>query len=93
VSNLAVSLTVEELRALVREEVATVVDAKLGQKTEASDVLTRKDAAKLLGVNAHSIPRLIKHGLPSHPFGKRGWRFLRSELVQWMTTQPQRKDG
>ena len=82
---LAVTLTVEQLadlvRKAVREELSTVKRA-----SEASEILTRTQAAELLSVNAHQIPKLIKQGLPAHRFGptKKQWRFRRSEVLEWI---------
>ena len=82
---LAVQLTVEELRSLVRDAVKQEL-ALVPKGVEPSEVLTRKQAAELLSVNPHQMPKLIKEGLPAHRFGVGGkqWRFRRSEILQWL---------
>lgn len=77
---LAVTLTVDELRALVREAVREERSAPV---EEAAEVLTREQVARLLQVNAHFVPKLIKQGMPAHRLGEQ-WRFRRSEVLAWL---------
>ena len=77
---LAVTLTVDELRALVREAVRDEVS----RTTEESEILTRDDAAALLQVHPVMVTRYVrKEGLPAIPLG-REWRFRRSEILAWL---------
>ncbi len=78
-----VILTPEELEALVERAVrrATPVMA-----APAPEVLTREQAAELLQVNPHAIPRLVRdEGLPAHRLGSQ-WRFRRSEILAWLAS-------
>jgi excisionase family DNA binding protein len=86
VSVLAVTLTIDELRALVREESrggpsSAVVDAP--------EVMTREQVAKLLQVHPNVVGRYIRsEGLPARKLGNE-WRLLRSEVLGWLD----RKEG
>ncbi|HEY5241124.1 MAG TPA: helix-turn-helix domain-containing protein [Polyangiaceae bacterium] len=76
---LAVTLTVNELRELVRGE----VQAALGAKVD-DEVLTRDQVAKLLRVDPHTVTRYaLRHRLPGSTIGGR-WRFRRVEVLRWM---------
>jgi excisionase family DNA binding protein len=83
-TSLAVTLTVEELRALVREAVREEV-AAAGQG--ASDVLTLPEAAKELRMCGKMVIRFVRtRGLPGVKVG-RSWRFRRSQLLTWMASE------
>lgn len=85
---LAVTLTVDELRALVRDEVRAAIPTPV---PESAEILTREQVATLLQVNAHHIPLLIKkHGLPAHRLGNQ-WRFRREEVLGWLSTRENEK--
>jgi excisionase family DNA binding protein len=57
------------------------------RETLEPEILTLKQAAALLKVNTHQIPKLIRReGLPAYRLGKQ-WRFRRSELLAWLTRQ------
>jgi excisionase family DNA binding protein len=75
-----VVLTPAELEALVERAVRRIVEPPSSSDPE---VLTREQAAELLQVNPHTIPRLVKNGLPAHRLGAQ-WRFRRSELLAWL---------
>jgi excisionase family DNA binding protein len=78
-----VVLTVDELRQVVREELAALLDAK---DQNASEWLTTDDVAKVLGYRRAYVTELARrHGLPCHqPTGPRGRRmFRRSEVEAW----------
>jgi excisionase family DNA binding protein len=53
-------------------------------------VLTAAMAAELLQVHVEYLRRLVREGkLPSHRFpGGRELRFLRDELLDWLSAQP-----
>lgn len=81
---LAVTLTVDELRSLVRDEVRRELGI-LKASDESADVLTREQAAKLLHVEAHTVTRWVKaRGLPGHRLAGGEWRFRRSALLRWL---------
>lgn len=53
----------------------------------AIDVLTTKQAAKLLQVHPKVVGRYIKNlGLPAHRIGGE-YRFLRSEILAWIASK------
>lgn len=81
-SALAVTLTIEELEALVEGAVrkATAGAAAPG----APEVLTREEVAKLLRLHPNVVVRWIRsRGLPATKIGNE-WRFLRSQVVAWI---------
>jgi excisionase family DNA binding protein len=79
------SLTAAEVRAIVREEIA---DAPLRRGEHLPDVLTRAQVAELLHVEDHTITRWVKaKGLPGVKLEGGGWRFVRAEVMQWLTRQ------
>lgn len=81
---LAVTLTVDELRALVREEVRKAVPSG----PAAAEILTTAQVALLLDVHAKVVGRYIKeHGLPVHRVGGE-YRFLRAEVMAWVASCP-----
>jgi excisionase family DNA binding protein len=75
-------LSREELESAVERAVRRVV-AHGPDPSDASEVLTREQAAELLQVNPHTIPRLVRAGLPAHRLGAQ-WRFRRSELLAYL---------
>lgn len=83
-SALAVTLTVDELEALMTKAVAKAV----GRPTVVeSPVLTREEAAKLLKVHPNVVSRyVLEMGLPARRLGKRprDWRILRQEFDAWV---------
>lgn len=81
-SDLAVTLTVEELRALIRDELRRAL-AQGEAKSEGDAIMTREEVAELLRVH----PRVVTHyvqrrGLPGAKI-IRQWRFRRSEVLAW----------
>ena len=83
----AYTLPVEELEALVERAVRRATAVQDAPREQPSEVLTRLQAAKLLHVNPHQIPRLVNQGLPAHRLGKKQWRFYRREVVEWLGKQ------
>jgi len=78
-----VVITVDELRQVVREELAALLDAK---DRNASEWLTADDVAQMLGYRRAYVTELARrHGLPCHqPNGPRGRRlFRRGEIEAW----------
>lgn len=81
---LAVTLTVEELEALMER---AVKKASAGAGAAASEVLTRADVARILKVHEKVVSRYVQRdGLPAHRIGKE-LRFLRPELTAWIERQ------
>jgi excisionase family DNA binding protein len=77
---LLVTLTVTELRGLVRDEIA----AAIARLAEVREVLTLEQAAELLQLNPQVLAKNAeKMGVPSHKIGPQ-WRFIRSELLAWL---------
>lgn len=75
--------TPEQLREIVREEVKAAI-AEAGRGNE-SEVLDTEGAARLLGVNPQTVPRLVKmKGLPSLRRIGTHYRFRRADLLAWM---------
>lgn len=74
----AFTITVDQLRAIVREEIAAAA------RPSEQEVLTREQAAKLLQVHPSVVTRYVRtEGLPGTKMGAE-WRFRRSEIVQWL---------
>lgn len=81
----AYTLTIEQLRALVREEVRAAGSGPV--TASAPEVLTREQAAKLLDVHPNVISRYVRDlGLPAHRVGGE-WRLLRSEVLAWVASR------
>lgn len=58
--------------------------------------LTPTAAAKFLGLDEKTITRWARQGyLPAHPLGegkRKFWRFLVSELTEWLVAKNNRRD-
>ena len=83
-----------ELRAL-RSEVSCLRDLLTESCAPAAhdEVLTRSQAAKLLGVCSESVSKLVRNlGLPCKRVGKE-YRFLRSEVVAWLAARDATETG
>src|SRR5271156_3732933 len=76
-------LTRDDLEAAVERAVRRVVATGGPRTGDEPEVLTREQAADLLQVNPHTIPRLVRAGLPAHRLGSQ-WRFRRSELLAYL---------
>lgn len=86
-----VVLSEEELEALLERAVRKAAPAASSVDSAPPEVLTRKQAADLLQVDPHAIPDLVNdEGLPYAKLG-REWRFLRSEVLAWMSARTLRK--
>jgi excisionase family DNA binding protein len=82
-----VVISVEQLRALVREELADAL-AKGGPQDELHDILDREQAAKLIGVTTRTIPRLVERdGLPTLRRVGKLWRFRRTDVMAWLAAK------
>lgn len=81
----AYTLTIEELRELVRSEIRSAVANVNGAVADADEVLTRDGAARLLKCDPHKVAKLVKtDGLPGHRLGTE-WRFRRGEVLAWLS--------
>jgi excisionase family DNA binding protein len=79
--SMLVTLTVEQLRAIVREEVAAARPAEFVDSAE---------VARLLRVETSTVPTLVKRdGLPHHRIGRQ-YRFRVPEVVAWAEERAQR---
>ena len=82
-TSLAVSLTVDELLALVRNAVRLEIGRDGALATEREN-LTCKQAADFIQRHPKVIARLARAGhIPAQKFGAE-WRFRRSELQGWL---------
>lgn len=83
-ADLAVTLTVGELEALVKKAVESAMGASSRQDAE---VLTLEEAADLLRMSTKSVVKAVsKRGLPGTCMGRK-WRFRRPLLVRWLEEQ------
>lgn len=84
--DLAVTLTRSELRSLVAVAVAEALEGR-GSVSAPSEVMTRAEAAEFLRCSLGQLDRLAREGgLPFHRLGD-SRRFLRSELIAWLTRE------
>ena len=87
---LAVTLTVEELGALVRDS----VKAELSKLSAAAphEVLTLTQVAELLHRSEKTVMESLveERHLPVHYISEREPRFRRSEVLVWLSQQPTR---
>jgi len=68
---------------------SSLVSANLSpRRAEPEHYVTADEAASFLRLNTRTVQRLAREGIiPAHPFGQRSrktWRFLLSELDDWM---------
>jgi excisionase family DNA binding protein len=60
-------------------------------RMEPEGYVSSDEAASFLKLNPRTVQRLAREGnIPAHPFGERRrktWRFLLSELDEWMKTK------
>lgn len=86
-NELAVTLTVEQLRELVRAECERA--AANASVKPPSEVMTLEQCAELL----HRHPKIVmkmtrESGLPVHFISDREPRFRRSEVLEWLNSRP-----
>jgi len=79
---LVVTVTVEELRAHMREAVREVL-AEQDKPAAASPLVNRHELARLLGVSAATITRMTAEGLP-HVFAGASPRYAVDEARAWL---------
>jgi excisionase family DNA binding protein len=86
-SKLLVTLTVDELRELVRNEVASAL-AQRGPELPPDPVLSAEKAAEFLGMPVNILRKRARDGvIPSMKIGALV-RFRHSALNAWLATQP-----
>jgi excisionase family DNA binding protein len=75
----------DELRSIVTSTLAEMLDG-FSPGAPAHEVMTRAEAAEFLRCSLPQLDRLIRlQGLPFHVLGD-SRRFLRSELISWLTS-------
>ncbi len=82
---MAVTLTVEQLRALVRDE----IQAEVGQiaNQDGERLLTIEEAAQILSVSPDWIYRNAKKLPFTHKLGPKMLRFSYQGLLRWLATR------
>ena len=79
-----VVISAADLRLLVREEVADAL-AKAGARDAPGEILSCEQAAELIGVHPHTVPKLVRaKGLPTLRRIGKLWRFKRSDVMAWL---------
>ena len=77
---------VSELRAM-RSELASLRDLLSGQAPANDEILSRRQAAEMLGMSIETVSTLAREGgLPHKRVGKQ-YRFLRSQLMAWLAAR------
>lgn len=83
-AKMLVTLTTEDLRAIVREEVRAV------SSIAPDEWMSSDDVARMLGVKRGTIPALVtREGLPCYRPG-RGYTFRREEVTAWLRERTER---
>lgn len=89
-SDLAVTLTIDQLEALVRKAVR---EERSAPSVEEPEILTREQAAKMLQVHPNVVSRYVRDlGLPARRVGGE-WRLLRSEVLAWVDSRERVKES
>ena len=78
-----VSLSVDELRALVRDAVREILDERVPEK-HASPLVDRHELARLLGVSAATVSRMTAEGMP-HVFAGASPRYSTDDVRIWLS--------
>lgn len=86
-----VILKARELREIIREELR-------GHRPQEPDItrdrINRTQAAKLAGVSLPTFAKLVKNGtFPEHGFGTRNKFYLRSEIIEALRREADKKDN
>lgn len=76
-----VQLTVGELQAMLNEAAAK---STAGAASEPLEYLTLAQAAKLVGIDERTVTNYVKKGLLIASKLEHSWRFLRTDVVQFM---------
>ena len=88
-TDLAVSLTVEQLETLVRRATKAAVEAVGAAPPR--EVLTLAECAELLQRHPRVVMQLVREaGLPAHFISVREPRFKRIEVLNWLDTLPEK---
>lgn len=95
-SELAVTLTVEQLGELIEKRLESAL-ARRAPTAGVKEVLTLQEAAEFLGRHPRKVSELIEQGkLPAHYISEREPRFKRTELLAWLDSlprQPKKAEG
>lgn len=87
IESLAVTLTVEQLGELVREEMRA--ELARSPMTPAKEVLDLIETAALLNRHPKKVMALVREkNLPAHYISEREPRFKRAEILDWLNTLP-----
>jgi excisionase family DNA binding protein len=86
-SELAVTLTVEQLKKIIDDTVSNALSRHESEPVK--EVFTLLEAAEFLGRHPRQISKLIREqALPAHYISDREPRFRRSELLNWLASRP-----
>lgn len=82
-----VTMTIGQLRAIVRGEVEEVVRAALAQVGAPSPIMTTAEAAQMLSLCTKTVLRLVDAGeLPATRIGTQ-WRFMRADVEAFVASR------
>lgn len=82
-----------ELRAM-RSEVTALREQLNGRGAATDEILSRAQAAELLGVCIDSVSKLVRDaGLPCRRVGGHRYRFLKSEVLSWLAARAPATEG
>jgi excisionase family DNA binding protein len=81
-SVVVLNVSVEELRALVREVVREALSER-PSPSSASPLVSRHELARLLGVSAATVTRMTAEGMP-HVFAGASPRYSADEVRAWL---------
>ncbi len=83
-NDLIVTMTVAELRSLMRD---VVREELVARQSDEHEVLTRDEVAELLQVHPDVVTRYVRNdGLPGAKVGPE-WRFRRSQILHWLESK------
>lgn len=78
-----VSLSLDDLRALVRDAVRAEIESHSSER----EVMTAKQVAELLGTHPVVVRRYVRtRGLPANKIGS-SYRFKRADVLEWLAKQ------
>ncbi|MBW6536604.1 MAG: helix-turn-helix domain-containing protein [Mariniphaga sp.] len=88
-------LIVKELKEGFREIIREELKANRPQEPDITrDRINRTQAAKLAGVSLPTFAKLVKNGtFPEHGFGTRNKFYLRSEIIEALHREADKKDS
>ncbi|MBK9221019.1 MAG: helix-turn-helix domain-containing protein [Saprospiraceae bacterium] len=90
-NNLVVTMSTDELKALIEEGVSNALSKSFQPKKEDDTLLRRKDVSKLFSVSLVTISQWMKNGkLPYHRINSRIF-FKKVEVLKAMEISPKYK--